>query len=344
MEVQRCSLIKEGLHLSDTAGMIHYALAEVDGRSRNLGPVDSSHAVVVTHISIQRSYQLTRSPVHSMAHQNQLSDDAVATHSKLSSRFASLKMFKLKSGSGSSGAWSRPTLLCHRSTVTDSSTSLPPPPPPKDDVYATSPSSLNPPSAIYSKSLFSRSFSSLSNRDAQHGHSVSPDMGPGTPITPASSVPDSARSHNGVLGRGMTSSPVPSGSGVSLRSVSGGGEHVTSPSVDGGSTDSSASLPINSHPYLCGYTESSTLRPKNSIFKFSSLGKRNKSRKGVSESSNTSECDESGKDDGDDGISKPWNFQVCALLVILGSVFLTPERDSITSTSTKGECIHRSRQ
>lgn len=40
-----------------------------------------------------------------MSHQNQLSDDSVAIHNKLSSRFASLRMFKLKSGSGSSGAW-----------------------------------------------------------------------------------------------------------------------------------------------------------------------------------------------------------------------------------------------
>ena len=148
--------------------------------------------------------------------------------------------------------------------------------------------------------------------------------------------------HNGILGRGITSSPGPSGLGVSLRSVSGG-EHDTSPSVDGGSTDSSASLPINSNLYWCGYLESSTLRRKNSIFKLSSLGKRNKSRKDVSESSYTSECDESGKDNGDDGISRPWNFQVSASLVILGLVLLTPERDSITSTLTKGECIHCSR-
>ena len=72
-------------------------------------------------------------------------------------------------------------------------------------------------------------------------------------------------------------------------------------------------------------------------------GQWNKSRKDVSESSNTSKCDESGKDEGDDGISKPWNFQVCAFLVILG-VLLTPEHNSTTSTSTKGECIHCSRQ
>ena len=221
--------------------------------------------------------------------------------------------------------------------MTDSSASLPPPPPPKDNVYASSPSSLNPPSAIYSKSIFSRSFSSLSpssNRDPHQGQPASPDVGAGTPITPASSAgPDSTRgtgSHNGVLGRGMTSSPVPSGSGVSLRSVSGGGEHVTTTSLDGGSTDSSGSFPANSNPYMCGpsmghYLDASTLRPKKSIFKLSSLGKRNKSRRDLSESASTSECEESGKDEGDDGISRPWNFQVCGLLVIVTLASLTQE-------------------
>ncbi|KAL4065516.1 hypothetical protein V8B97DRAFT_1875356, partial [Scleroderma yunnanense] len=223
-------------------------------------------------------------------------------HNKPSSRFASLRMFKLKPGSGSSA-------------------SLPPPPPPKDNVYLSSPSSLNPPSAPYSKSIFSRSFSSLSPssiRDPSQGQPVSPQTGPGTPLTPSSSAgPDSARgqtsaasgSYSGVLGRGMTVSPVPSGSGVSVRSVSGGG----APSVDG-STDSSGSFPQNSNPYAFGappaqYLDSGTLRPKKSIFKLSSLGKRNKSRKDLSESANTSECEESGKEEGDDGISRPWNFQ-----------------------------------
>ncbi|KAL4077737.1 hypothetical protein J3A83DRAFT_1651036 [Scleroderma citrinum] len=238
-----------------------------------------------------------------MTHQNQLSD-SVAMHNKPSSRFASLRMFKLKPGSGSSD-----------------SASLPPPPPPKDNVYLSSPSSLNPPSAPYSKSIFSRSFSSLSPssiRDPSQGQPVSPQTGPGTPLTPSSSAgPDSARgqtsaasgSYSGVLGRGMTVSPVPSGSGVSVRSVSGGG----APSVDG-STDSSGSFPQNSNPYAFGappaqYLDSGTLRPKKSIFKLSSLGKRNKSRKDLSESANTSECEESGKEEGDDGISRPWNFQ-----------------------------------
>ena len=111
--------------------MIHYALAEVDGRSRKEKANRPVELLRSTHISIQRSsvtrYQLAHTPVYpqeSMAHQNQLSDDGVAIHSKLSSRFASLRMFKLKSGSGSSGAWSRTTTvpsfnMLHRDRLVD---------------------------------------------------------------------------------------------------------------------------------------------------------------------------------------------------------------------------------
>ncbi|KIN95172.1 hypothetical protein M404DRAFT_331637 [Pisolithus tinctorius Marx 270] len=113
----------------------------------------------------------------------------------------------------------------------------------------------------------------------------------------------------------MTASPVPSGSGVSLRSVSGGGEHVATPSVDR-STGSSGSFPPNPNPYTFGvlaaqYTDINAM-PKStkSLFKLSSLGKRNKTRRDLSESASASEFEESGREEGDEGISKPWNFQV----------------------------------
>lgn len=112
----------------------------------------------------------------------------------------------------------------------------------------------------------------------------------------------------------MTASPVPSGSGVSLRSVSGGGEHVATPSVDG-STDSSGSFPPNPNPYTFGvlaaqHTDINAMpKSKKSLFKLSSLGKRNKSRRDLSESASASEFEESGREEGDEGISKPWNFQ-----------------------------------
>ncbi|KAI6147841.1 hypothetical protein BKA82DRAFT_4355028 [Pisolithus tinctorius] len=48
---------------------------------------------------------------------------------------------------------------------------------------------------------------------------------------------------------------------------------------------------------------------KKSLFKLSSLGKRNKSRRDLSESASASEFEESGREEGDEGISKPWNFQ-----------------------------------
>ncbi|KAG6333865.1 hypothetical protein ID866_5228 [Astraeus odoratus] len=242
-----------------------------------------------------------------MTHQNHIAD-ANAAQNKPTSRFASLRVFKLKPGSGS----------------TDSQL-IPPPPPPKDNTHATSPNpALNPPSAFYSKSLFSRSAVSLSpsvGRAPSQGQSTGTDSGPATPLTPGSlGGPEIARlqgsyayagSHGGVLGRGMTASPVPSGSGISLSSVNGGGEHATSLSADG-STDSSGSLPTNPNPYALGafpsqHTEWSSTKRKKSLFKLSSLGKKNKSRRDLSESA--SECEESGREEGDEGISKPWNFQ-----------------------------------
>ncbi|KAF8836058.1 hypothetical protein BDN67DRAFT_364133 [Paxillus ammoniavirescens] len=249
-----------------------------------------------------------------------------------SSRFSTLKVFKLRSGSGSG-----------------SSDSVPPPPPPKDSVYASSPNpSLNPPpSAFYNKSLFSRSAASLSP-------SLSPESnsGPATPLTPYSVTgvgsgatlefgkgPASGR--GSVNGRGTTASPVPSASGASLRSVSGGassgggGEHLASPSVDG-STDSGGCYPnpnpnanlgmysmggTDSSPYSMGQASTNgTIKPKKSIFKFSSLGKRNKSRRDLSDGSGVSgsvsrsasinECENGAtQQEGDQGITSPWNFQ-----------------------------------
>ncbi|KAI6037980.1 hypothetical protein EDC04DRAFT_2070574 [Pisolithus marmoratus] len=200
-----------------------------------------------------------------MAHQNHASD-GIAGPNKLSSRLASLRMFKPKSGSTSS----------------DSST-LPPPPPPKDTVYNISSNSpSNPPSAFYAKSLFSRSVSSLSpslSRAPSQGQPLSPDSNPATPLTAGSfGVPQhgSTGTQVAVLGRGMTASPVPSGSGVSLRSVSG---------------------------------DMNATKSKKALFKLSSLGKRNKSRRDLSESASTSEYEGSGKEEGDEGISMPWNFQ-----------------------------------
>ena len=267
--------------------MIYYALAEVDGRSRlkekanrsaesALHTHRSSRAVVVTHFdpAFLRDEIPAYLHIPSFTHRNPW-PAKTNFPTTASSRTVSCRCCSLFSGYSSSSLV-HPVRGCVRlycPIVADSSTCLPPPPPHKDGVYATSPNSLNPPSAVYNKSFFSRSFSSLSNCDAQHA-----DVGPGTPITPASSAPDSARSQR------------------------------------------------NTWPWY-------DILPR-------SLGKRNKPRKDVSESSNTSECDKSGKDDGDDRISKPWNFQVSALLVILG---LTPERDSIASTSMKGECIHCSR-
>ncbi|KAI6167619.1 hypothetical protein EDD17DRAFT_853155 [Pisolithus thermaeus] len=218
-----------------------------------------------------------------MAHQNHVLD-GVAGANKFSSRLASLRMFKPRSASGS----------------TDSSL-LPPPPPPKDNAYSTSPNSLsNPPSALYTKSLFSRSVNSLSHslgRAPSQGQPLSPDSNPITPLTTGSSgAPQHGPngSQTGILGRGMTASPVPSGSGVSLHSASGGGEYA---SVDG-STDSS---------------DMNATKHKKSLFKLSSLGLKNKSRRDVSEtasmSTSTSEFEESGKEEGDEGISMPWNFQ-----------------------------------
>ncbi|KAI6126307.1 hypothetical protein EDD16DRAFT_313517 [Pisolithus croceorrhizus] len=238
-----------------------------------------------------------------MAHQNHVLD-GVAGANKFSSRLASLRMFKPRSASGS----------------TDSSL-LPPPPPPKDNAYSTSPNSLsNPPSALYTKSLFSRSVNSLSHslgRAPSQGQPLSPDSNPITPLTTGSSgAPQHGPngSQTGILGRGMTASPVPSGSGVSLHSASGGGEYA---SVDG-STDSSGSFPPNPNPYTCGisaikHTDMNATKHKKSLFKLSSLGLKNKSRRDVSEtasmSTSTSEFEESGKEEGDEGISMPWNFQ-----------------------------------
>ncbi|KAF9221751.1 hypothetical protein BS17DRAFT_242019 [Gyrodon lividus] len=262
---------------------------------------------------------------------------------KPSSRFSTLKVFKLRPGSGSGSSERIPHV-----------DSAPPPPPPKDSVYAASPNpSLNPPpSALYNKSIFSRSAASLSP-------SLSPESnsGPGTPLTPYS-IPGAgsggtlesgkgpASGSGSVNGRRTTASPVPSASGGSSRSVSGvassrgGGEHVLSPSVDG-STDSGGSYPTNPNHdpnpnanlgmYSLGGADSSsctmgqasrtgTIKPKKSIFKFSSLGKRNKPGRdlpdglgvsgSVSRSASISECEDgAGKEEGDEGISMPWNFQ-----------------------------------
>ncbi|KIK92280.1 hypothetical protein PAXRUDRAFT_584837 [Paxillus rubicundulus Ve08.2h10] len=246
-----------------------------------------------------------------------------------SSRFSTLKVFKLRSGSASG-----------------SSDSPPPPPPPKDPAYAPSPNpSLSPPPAFYNKSLFSRSAASLSP-------SLSPESnsGPVTPLTPYSTIgigsditlecgkgPASGRGC--VNGRGTTASPVPSASGASLRSVSGGassgggGEHLASPSVDG-STDSGgcylnpnpeANLGMHSiggadsTPYSMGQASTNgKIKPKKSIFKFSTLGKRNKrdlsDGSGVSGSASRSASINESEDgavqrEGDQGITRPWNFQ-----------------------------------
>ncbi|KAI6022915.1 hypothetical protein BKA83DRAFT_4270702 [Pisolithus microcarpus] len=191
----------------------------------------------------------------------------------------------------------------HTPPKTDSP-SLPPPPPPKDNAYSTSSNFLsNPPSALYTKSLFSRSVNSLSHslgRAPSQGQPLSPDSNPITPLTTGSfGAPQhgSTGSQTGILGRGMTASPVPSGSGVSLNSANGGGEYVATPSMDG-STDSS---------------DMNATKRKKPLFKLSSLGLKNKSRRDLSEtasmSTSTSEYEESGKEEGDEGISVPWNFQ-----------------------------------
>lgn len=95
------------------------------------------------------------------------------------------------------------------------------------------------------------------------------------------------------------------------------------------------------------YLDASTLRPKKSIFKLSSLGKRNKSRRDLSESASTSECDESGKDEGDDGISRPWNFQH-HIHVDEGYIGLPPSWSAALSTAGFSEeeisAIHARRQ
>ncbi|KIK25231.1 hypothetical protein PISMIDRAFT_356591 [Pisolithus microcarpus 441] len=174
----------------------------------------------------------------------------------------------------------------HTPPKTDSP-SLPPPPPPKDNAYSTSSNFLsNPPSALYTKSLFSRSVNSLSHslgRAPSQGQPLSPDSNPITPLTTGSfGAPQhgSTGSQTGILGRGMTASPVPSGSGVSLNSANG---------------------------------DMNATKRKKPLFKLSSLGLKNKSRRDLSEtasmSTSTSEYEESGKEEGDEGISVPWNFQ-----------------------------------
>ncbi|KAF8440006.1 hypothetical protein L210DRAFT_2194947 [Boletus edulis BED1] len=229
------------------------------------------------------------------------------------SRFSSLNVFKLKSDAA-------------------------PPLPPKDSAYASSPNpSLSPPTpAFYNRSLFSRSASSLVP-------SLSPDSisGPATPSTPYLPIPSAGlefgkRSNTLVTlsARTAASSPAPSASGGSLKSLGrGGGDYLPSPSMDG-STDSSSSCPnvnynananfdmyllngANSSTYTMGQATTASVKSKKNVFNLVSLAKRNKSKKDLSDTasafSGTASVNEqegaSGKVEGDDGISSPWNFQ-----------------------------------
>ncbi|KAG9310939.1 hypothetical protein JVU11DRAFT_8813 [Chiua virens] len=255
---------------------------------------------------------------------------------KPASRFSTLNVFKLKSGSNPG-----PLGLYLNYFLSGQPVSLfvdpAPPLPPKDSTYASSPlPSLNPPpSAFYNKPFFSRSATSLAPSLSPASYS-----GPVTPASPLPPMPNAAldfgkRSNNGlaVNGRAAAPSPVPSASGGSLRSVARSGtDHLTSPSVDG-STDSSGSCPnatgvnTNLGMYLLNgasastYTMSQTTKkPKKGVFKLASLAKRNRSRKDLSDTASTAGSvsrstsvgehdDGSGKVDDDEGISLPWNFQ-----------------------------------
>ena len=140
--------------------------------------------------------------------------------------------------------------------------------------------------------------------------------------------------HGNANGRAATGSPSPSASGNSLKSVSRGGrDYLPSPSMDG-STDSSGSCPnvnANLGIYLLSGASSSlsavgqpttpSVKPKKSVFKLSTLAKRNRSRKDLSDtasasgsvSRSTSVSEHEGtpeKAEGDEGITVPWNFQV----------------------------------
>lgn len=189
---------------------------------------------------------------------------------KSSSRFHSLNVFKLKS-SGSTSA---------------------PPLPPKD--------------SLYNKSLFSRSAVSLS---------PSLSSGPATPATPFL---------NAGFEFGRRTSPngwgTPSPSAV-FPSAS------ASTSVDG--TDSSGSCPnpnrgiyqlsdANASSYTMGQASTSGTKSKKGVFKLANLAKRNKSKKDLSDTTSasgstiwsTGEREDSPGNEGDEGVSLPWNFQV----------------------------------
>ncbi|KAF8125649.1 hypothetical protein EV363DRAFT_1402400 [Boletus edulis] len=191
------------------------------------------------------------------------------------SRFSSLNVFKLKSDAA-------------------------PPLPPKDSAYASSPNpSLSPPTpAFYNRSLFSRSASSLVP-------SLSPDSisGPATPSTPYLPIPSAGlefgkRSNTLVTlsARTAASSPAPSASGGSLKSLGrGGGDYLPS---------SCPNVNYNANANF-------------DMYLLNCLAKRNKSKKDLSDTasafSRTASVNEqegaSGKVEGDDGISSPWNFQ-----------------------------------
>lgn len=264
---------------------------------------------------------------------------------KPSSRFSTLNnVLKLKPGSGASSLGTVPELFSLKLSDADRvSVDVAPPPPPKDSSYTSSPNpSLNPPpSMFYNKSFFSRSATSLSP-------SLSPDTNSG-PATPSSPYPpmssigfEFGKRSNSALGsasgRAAAASPVPSASGGSLNSVSRGGrDYLPSPSMEG-STDSSGSCPntssnpnanlgiyllngANSSSSAVGQATTSSVKPKKSVFKLTSLGKRNRSRKNLSDTASASGSvsrtaslsEHEGapeKAEGDEGISSPWNFQV----------------------------------
>ncbi|KAG6377719.1 hypothetical protein JVT61DRAFT_14490 [Boletus reticuloceps] len=241
------------------------------------------------------------------------------------SRFSSLNVFKLKSGVCPSYFFSSCEQLMRSFRPADAA----PPPPPKDSAYASSPNpSLSPPTpAFYNRSLFSLP------------ESIS---GPATPSTPYLPIPSAGlefgkRSNTALVtlsARTAASSPAPSASGGSLKSLGrGGGDYLPSPSMDG-STDSSGSCPnvnfnananfdmyllngANSSTYTMGQATTASVKSKKNVFNLVSLAKRNKSKKDLSDtasafSRSASVNDQegaSGKVEGDDGISSPWNFQ-----------------------------------